>query len=308
MTAGLTDSRLKADGGTGGEKTSPLGVHVSIAGGLDKAIERTVLLGCDAMQSFGGNPRGWSQRPLDDSLPDAFKSAREAAGIRSVVIHASYLINLASPDPELSSKSVALLEVELERAHAIGADFVVVHLGSARGHGPDYGVERVTSSIGRLAALLNRPGYPELLLENTAGSGDTVGSNFGDIARVIKAAEAGGVRLGLCMDTCHAFAAGYSFASREGADALVGEIEGSVGIERMKVIHLNDSKGGCGSKLDRHEHIGKGMIGSFGPLLNHEALRGIPLILETPKKTPLDDPENLKKVRGILRKGLHRVE
>lgn len=276
-----------------------IGVHVSIAGGVSTAVERALDLGCGALQCFGGNPRGWKQKPLADGEAALFREKRGSSGIDTVAIHTSYLINLSSPDEALYEKSLSLFAVELERAQAIGADYLVTHLGSSRGEGTAFAMGRVKRAFETLRGDLSAAPKVEILFENTAGGGDTTGSDLEVMGEILNSLDRTDMGFGFCFDTCHAFAAGYPLATAKEVEALVSRIKDTVGLERLKLIHLNDSKGKLGSKLDRHEHIGEGMIKTFGPFLRHPAIRGVPLILETPKTTPEDDPRNLKKVRRL---------
>lgn len=287
---------------------SPLGVHLSIAGGISLAIERAEDLGINAFQCFGGNPRGWAQKPLPEEEAERFREARGKADIWPVVIHTSYLINLSSPDEALFKKSIALFALEIERAERLGVDYLVTHLGSARGEGSDFAIARSASGV---KAAVKEAGKGkglnvEILFENTAGTGTTTGSDLTQIGAIIGVLDADlkGIKTGLCFDTCHGFAAGYAFQSKPEAATLVDTIEKAIGIKKLKVIHLNDSKGGFNSRRDRHEHIGKGEIKNFDAFLNHKSIKGLPLILETPKEGEADDEKNLRAVCNIIgRKG-----
>ncbi len=280
---------------------TPLGVHTSIAGGRHLSVERAVKLGCTAMQIFGRNPRSWGVTPLPSVEAALFRKAREKAGIWPVAVHTTYLINLCSPSEELFDKSVGLFRDELGIAGALGADYLVTHLGSPGEMGGAYAVRRVLSALENSASAAR--GGAEILLENTSGAGSGFGSSLKDIGRILKGAEEMGIRAGLCFDTCHAFAAGYPMKTGEDIAVLIKAIDAGVGLKRLKLIHLNDSKGEAGSMLDRHEHIGKGKIGAGGLalFLNRPEIKGIPLILETPKKDPGDDPRNLSAVREIIK-------
>ncbi len=292
-------------------KAAPLGVHTSIAGGRQLAVDRAVELGCTAMQIFGRNPRSWAFSPVPAHEAALFREKRAQESIWPVAVHTTYLINLCSPADELFDKSVDLFKGEISIAADLGADYLVTHLGSPGGLGAEYAVERVLEALEKAASIGvggaggagALPGSVEILLENTSGAGAGFGANLDEIGRVLDGAARIGIKAGLCFDTCHGFAAGYPFGSVEDAGALVAAIDASVGLERLKLIHLNDSKGESGSRLDRHEHIGKGRIGATGlaNFLNHPKIRGIPLILETPKKSLEDDPGNLRAVRRILK-------
>lgn len=295
MSKSSTGARVKAP---------PLGVHLSIAGGISLAVDRAVELGINAFQCFGGNPRGWAQKPLTDEETEKFKAARTKADLWPIAIHTSYLINLSSPDAALFKKSVELFALEIERAQTLGVDYLITHLGSARGRGPDYAVKRSVSGVKAAIkkACKGKGRGLDILFENTAGAGTTTGSDIVQIGAIIESLEEklDGVNLGLCFDTCHGFAAGYALKTKGEVEALVKIIKKAVGIKRLKVIHLNDSKGAFNSRRDRHEHIGKGEIKSFEAFLNHKSIKGLPLILETPKESETDDKKNLAKVSKII--------
>ncbi|MBI4949399.1 MAG: deoxyribonuclease IV [Deltaproteobacteria bacterium] len=278
----------------------PLGVHTSIAGGLWKSVERAVSLGCDAMQIFGRNPRAWAWSPVPDHEVALFRSKREEALLWPVAIHTTYLINLSAPDDVIFDKSVFLFKKEIETAERLGADYLVTHLGSPLERGPDFALKRILAALKETASAgLGKK--TQVLLENTAGGGSGFGSSLTDIGRIIEGASAFGLHAGLCYDTCHGFAAGYDMRTRDDVESLVKGIDKEAGFKNLKLMHLNDSKGELNSRLDRHEHIGKGRIGidGFSFLLNHPKVLKTPLILETPKKTEGDDPMNLAAIRKI---------
>lgn len=281
----------------------PLGVHTSIAGGLRLAVDRAVELGCTAMQIFGRNPRSWTFTPVPDEDVSLFRQKREEAGLWPVAVHATYLINLSSADDALFRRSLNLFKDELSTCASIGADYFVTHLGSPGEKGSGFAINRVITAL-KEAASEGLFDSTEALLENTSGSGSGFGSSLADIGRIIREVEGEGIRAGLCFDTCHAFAAGYPMKTAEDIEALVRVIGSDVGLKRLRLIHLNDSKGEEASRLDRHEHIGHGKIGPDGIafFINHPSIKDIPLILETPKKAPDDDPRNLKAVIGMLQK------
>ena len=283
-------------------KATPLGVHTSIAGGRQLAVDRAVELGCTAMQIFGRNPRSWAYSPVPAPEAALFREKRKEKSIWPVAVHTTYLINLCSPSDELFGKSVELFKGEISIAGALGADYLVTHLGSPGALGAEFAVERVIATLERAASNGAGAHTVEILLENTSGAGAGFGAKLGEIGRVLDGAAKAGIKAGLCFDTCHGFAAGYPFGSEQDAGTLVRAIDASVGLARLKLIHLNDSKGEGGSRLDRHEHIGKGRIGLKGlaNFLNHPEIKGIPLILETPKKAPEDDIENLRAVRRMI--------
>ncbi len=275
-----------------------LGVHVSISGGLEKAVVRAKELGCTALQIFSRNPRGWKVNPLDAQAIINFGHLISKEDIEPIIIHTPYLVNLASPDEQIYEKSIQALTLDLCRARILGANYVVTHIGSSKGRGEDIALERV---IQALKIALDPKSMVSLLLENGAGGGSEIGSSFKQIKIIMEEVKAGS-RLGVCFDTCHAFVAGYDFRSKEKANLLAKEIELTVGFGSISLLHINDAAGDLGSHLDRHEHIGKGKIGicGFHSLLAHPSFRGIPLILETPKMNAQDDRRNLNKIRQVL--------
>ncbi len=278
----------------------PLGVHTSIAGGLSKAIDRALDLGCDCVQIFARNPRSWASKPLPPAEARLFRERRRLSKLWPVAVHTNYLINLCSPDDDIFGKSLTLFKKELSTAEDIGADFLVTHLGSPQEMGRQFAVLRILSAFRDFAGTkLGKK--TTILLENTSGAGAAFGSDLKEIARIIEGAKLLNINAGLCFDTCHAFAAGYPLKAG-GVKRLLSIIDKEIGLKSLKLIHLNDSRGAFSSRLDRHEHIGKGKIGldAFKEFLTHPKISPIPMILETPKKTEEDDPMNLKAVKGIL--------
>ena len=276
-----------------------VGCHVSIAGSIGRAVGRASERGCDTFQIFSRNPRGWRAKEIDPGTAGAFQAALDASGIGPVVDHMPYLPNLASPDDAIYEKSVVALTEELRRCDLLGVPYLVTHLGHHRGAGTDAGQERVVAAINRALADAGVGGVM-LLLENTAGEKNSVGTTVADLARIMDGIDAQG-RIGICLDTCHAFAAGYDLRTATGVDAMFGEVDDQIGLEHLRVIHLNDSKGDLGGGLDRHEHIGLGSIGEegFRHILRHPAVRGLPLICETPVDERRDDAGNIAKVREL---------
>jgi len=278
----------------------PLGAHMSISGGVDKAIDRGQEVGCDTIQIFTRTPRRWKMRGFSEEEVEGFRRKREEAGISPVFAHDTYLINLGSPDEELWKRSIAVFEDELARCDALGLPFLVVHPGSHVGQGEEAGLARIAEALSLV--LAKKPGYEaQIVLEITAGQGHTLGYSFQQLARLIELTE-GGERLGICFDTCHAFVAGYEIRTPEGYDTTFDELNELIGLERLKAFHLNDAKGDLGSRLDRHEHIGKGRLGlePFRMILNDERFRGLPMVLETPKGPKMEkDIENLRVLRSL---------
>ncbi len=278
-----------------------LGAHMSIAGGVGRAVDRGVEVGCDTIQIFTKNSNQWRARPISDEEVAGFKEKLEESGIDPVVAHDSYLINLASPDPGLLERSRNAFLEEMNRAEALGIPYLVMHPGSHKGSGVDVGLRTIAESFDRLHE--QTVGFRLMvLLETTAGQGTNLGFTFEHLRRIIDMTAEGG-RLGVCLDTCHAFTAGYDITSRNGYEKMWEEFDSEIGLDRLKVIHLNDSKKDLGSRVDRHEHIGKGTLGlePFRMLVNDERLREIPMILETPKGPDYaEDKENLATLRNLI--------
>jgi len=276
-----------------------VGVHVSISGSIDKAVDRAKALTCTTFQIFTRNPRGWRYTPLDGDAVREFRRKVREYGYEVVVAHMPYLPNLASPKEEVYERSVASLINELKRCEELGIPYLVTHLGSHLGAGIKKGLERVAEAVRR--ALEETEGSDVMiLLENTAGSKNGVGSRFEELGEVMKRLGFDR-RIGLCFDTCHAYVAGYDIATPRGFERTLKDIDEYVGLDRLKVVHLNDSKGGLGSHLDRHEHIGLGFIGErgFRNILSNGLIRRLPLILETPVDSRRGDEGNIRKVREL---------
>ncbi len=283
-----------------------IGVHTSIAEGLEKSLERAADLGCNTLQIFSHNPRGWQMKQKSPKEAETFRRVRQSLGIGPVFIHTSYLINLASRDGSLFEKSVEMLVQELNLADLIGADYLVLHTGSASGDDPREARQRAAAALSEVAK--RGQWSAGVLLENTAGERGDITSRITDICAILEQVT-GKLIAGVCIDTCHAYAAGYDVASVRGLTLFSRELEEHIGRHRIRLIHLNDSKGVLGCGLDRHEHIGKGMIGMDGMknFLHHPYFEDIPLILETPKKTEEDDPTNLRTVRRMIKKSHNAI-
>jgi len=261
------------------------------------------------MQIFSHNPRGWDFKDLTNDDVKLFKRLREEADIRPLYVHTAYLINLSTPNRRLYRKSKETFLSEMERASLLGADYLITHLGSIGGSGEREGIKRIVDALMAVSEDY-RSGYRynpvKILLENTAGERGEVGYCFEQLAEILnqlrypRAEETIG---GICLDTCHAFAAGYDLSVAKGIDRVLRRFDKVIGLGALKVIHLNDSKRSCGSRIDRHEKIGEGMIGinGFRAFLNHPEVRDIPLILETPREGDEDDIKNLKVVRRLIR-------
>ncbi len=279
-----------------------LGAHESIAGGLHRAFERAQEVGCEAVQIWVKNSRQWSAPPLTEEEIARFRAAQAETGITPVVAHAAYLINIASPRAVLYRRSVAALTDEVERCEALGVPYLVLHPGAHTGSGMEAGVRRAAAALGEVHAAT--PGYrTQILLEGTAGQGTVLGGRFEELAQLL-ALTPQGERLGICLDTCHAFTAGYELRTAEGYAATMADFAATIGLSWLKVLHLNDSRHPLGSHKDRHAHIGEGELGleGFRHLLHDPRLAGLPGLLETPKGPDLaEDRKNLATLRALQR-------
>ena len=272
---------------------------MSIAGEIADAVDRATALGCNTLQMFARNPRGWQAPPLAPAAAEAFRARREQSGLGPVVVHAPYLYNLASPEARLWGESITQMAQDVQRSDQLGTDFYVLHLGSHRGEGEAFGVPRVAEAVQQLLGLAK----PKLmlLLENSAGSGHCVGGRFEEIAAILAKLNAP-QRMGMCLDSAHTFTSGYDIRTPAGVAEMLKQLDATVGAARVKVVHLNDSKAAFGSHVDRHWHIGEGQIGSAGlrAFVTHPLLREKPFILETPKDSDEADPRNLATVRAFF--------
>ena len=275
-----------------------IGAHLSMAGSIDRAVDRAIEKNCETFQIFTRNPRGWKFKALDEEETEHFVRKLQMSKIDPAFSHMPYLPNLASHDKAIYRKSVETLVAELERAGKLSIRFVVTHLGSHMGAGMEVGFKQIADACNKaLSAVQNDV---QLLLENTAGTKNSMGGTFEDIRRIISGIDQRS-RVGICFDTCHGFAAGYDVRTPEGLKTTLGQIDALIGLDRLKVVHLNDSKGKLGSHMDRHEHIGLGQIGNkgFRVILHNELIRELPLILETPIDNSHNDEWNLRKVRQL---------
>jgi len=280
-----------------------LGVHVSVAGGIDRAVSRAQEKGCDAFQIFSSNPRGWLSSPISRLSAERFVSSLSQSGLFPAVDHMPYLPNLASARDEVYQKSVQALALELDRCRILGISYLITHLGSHLGAGRESGMERIVSALE--AALEGESGRTVLLLENSSGTRNSVGSSFQEIASIIDSLPQEKERIGVCLDTCHLHAAGYDLRSSQALGSVLEQFRDCIKMEHLRLIHLNDCRGGLGAHLDRHEHIGLGQIGEegFRAVLSHPALSGLPMILETPQDSRRDDLGNLETARRLASRG-----
>jgi deoxyribonuclease IV len=260
-----------------------LGAHMSVAGGVSKAVDRAVVHGCEALQIFSKNANRWHSNPLDPAEVKRFRTRIEETGIKPVVSHASYLINLATTFGALRQQSIAAFVDELDRADALGLLGVVIHPGTCTAGTEDDGLRLIADAIRQ--AFKARPRRKTMvLLEHTAGQGRTLGHRFEHLAAIIRHLK-GSVRVGVCLDTCHLVASGYDIVTEAGYRETFDAFDRIIGIERLKVFHGNDSKKPCGSRVDRHEHIGRGCVGEepFRRILHDTRFAGLPMLIETEK-------------------------
>jgi deoxyribonuclease-4 len=278
-----------------------IGAHMSIAGGVHHAIKLGVQAGCRTIQIFLKNSAQWKAKPLTLDERDRYREVCAESRISPVLAHASYLINLASPDDALFERSAAALREEMERANFLEVPFVILHPGSHKGSGDAAGIARICSALNRVLDRVQPP--VTVLLENTAGQGASIGHSFEQLARLYEGMK-GHKRIGFCLDTCHLHAAGYDIRTRQAFLRTLREFDRLIGLDRVHALHVNDSRAELGSRVDRHAHIGQGTIGleAFRVLVNHRRLANVPKILETPKGPDLrEDLMNLAVLRSLHR-------
>lgn len=277
-----------------------IGFHAPIAGGLQNALLKAHALGCDAVQIFSRNPRGWAARPLSDEEVERFLATRAETRISPVVIHCNYLVNLAAADPVIREKSRKAFREEVERGLLLGADYLVVHPGSARGACEADAIRTCAESL-KVACRDLKLDRLRILLENTAGQGECIGHRFEHLREIIEATGAE-LNAGVCLDTAHAFTAGYDIREEDGLEAALSSLERNVGMGNVRAVHFNDSKADYNSRVDRHWHIGLGHIGSeaLRRVARHDSLRHAAFLLETPQDELGDDARNLEVLRSFL--------
>lgn len=271
-----------------------IGIHTSIAGDIASSLDIAHGLGANALQIFSASPRMWGKSTTRIPIADAtrFRARRKELGLGPLVIHDNYLINLASANPVLRARSIQMFHQEIVAALVLGADFLVAHPGSGKERGIEAAIAAIAQGLKQAARGL-KLGDLQILLENTAGQGSSIGSRFEELRAILDLCP--DLPLGVCIDTAHTFAAGWDVRTPDGVEAALHQIERTIGLSRVPVIHTNDSKTACGSRVDRHENIGKGKIGlaAFGRILNHPLLTGKAFILETPIDKPGDDGRNV---------------
>lgn len=268
------------------------------SGGLHLALQRGREIGCTAVQVFTSSPQQWKAKPLTDEAVERFQQAQADTGIDCVVSHDSYLVNLCATNDEIRAKSIEGLKAEIERCARLGIRWVVSHMGSHLGAGEEAGLQAVAEGARRV--FEETPDSVTLLMETTAGQGSALNYRFEHLAMLLESLQ-GHSRLGICLDTCHLFAAGYDLRERESYEATFSELERCVGLDRVKAIHANDSKKGLGSRVDRHAHIGEGEIGqeAFRLLINDPRWNEVPILLETPDAETMHKV-NLERLKSLL--------
>jgi deoxyribonuclease IV len=276
-----------------------LGGHCS--GGIKKALENAHAFGMDSVQLFAQSPRTWRFPDHDPADLEAFKARREELGIGAVAIHAVYLLNLASPKADFYEKSVETLSKTVDAACAIGAEAVVFHVGSHQGAGFEAGLERVVPALAQALERCSETTW--LCMENTAGTGDTIGRSLEELAALYEALDRH-PRLGVCLDSCHLFASGYDVTDPGELDRVVNEVDRLIGLDRLRCLHVNDSKTPLGSNRDRHDNIGDGLMGNkLAVFLGHPKLQGLPALLEVPGTDGHGpDAEQMKKLRALYKR------
>ena len=282
-----------------------VGFHVSIAGGISNSVNNAKKLGCTAFQIFSRNPRGWAAKPLPREEVDSFKNRLCESGIEktAVVVHMPYLPNLSGPPGELYERSVKTLIEEMQRCNLLGISYLVIHLGSHMGRGSNSGIDQLVNALTVASAGSKSENKVVLLLENNVGQKNSVGGTLEELRLILDRLDSS-KQFGVCIDTCHLFASGYDLRTKKDVNIIFEKIKAIVGMKELKIVHLNDSKGGLGSNLDRHEHIGLGSIGVEGltTFLNHRAIQALPIIMETPIDTTRGDEQNLRVVLDMIKK------
>jgi deoxyribonuclease-4 len=283
-----------------------LGAHVSTSGGIHTAIDRIEAMDGDCVQIFTQSPRTWRPTNHDPVNFERFKERRAEAGIDGVLCHAVYLINLASPDKGVYEKSVAALENTVDVACAVDADGVVFHVGSHLGSGFEAGLKRVVPALRKALERCSKKTW--LLMENSAGAGDTIGRSIEELTVLYEALDRH-ERLGICLDSCHLYVSGYDVTKRDELDRVLAEVEERIGLDRLRALHANDSKAPLGSNRDRHENIGEGIIGrELGIFLAHPKLQGLPAYLEVPGTDGHGpDAEEIRKLKALHAEALRRA-
>jgi deoxyribonuclease-4 len=275
------------------------GFHISIAGGFTKVVERAKARDCQTIQFFSRNPRGWKYSSLDKKEVEEFRSSIKPTDLSPVFLHMPYLPNIASLKSKFYNRSIDSIAEDLKRADQLGAQYLIIHIGHRLESSEDEAIEAVSQGINQAFEKVQNSII--LLMENTAGQGTEIGYKFEQIKKIIDQVMQK-ERMGVCLDTAHSFEAGYDLSNKEGLDRTLEKFDQTIGLKRLRLLHLNDSKTPLGSRKDRHWHIGEGYIGieGFRNLVNHPLLRHLPGIMETPRKDTVEDLKNMKVIRSLV--------
>lgn len=276
-----------------------LGFHISIAGGFSKVVERAKVRGCETIQFFSRNPRGWKYGPLKQEEVDEFCASIQSSPLFPIFLHLPYLPNIASPGSKFYRRSIDSIVTDLKRAEQIGAQYLIIHVGHRMKSSEEESIEAVSQGINQ--AFEKGKNSITLLLENTAGQGTEIGYTFEQLKRIINGIDEE-KRIGICLDAAHCFEAGYDLSKKEGIESTLESFDRTIGLKRLHLLHLNDSKTPLGSRKDRHWHIGEGYIGKegFRHLINHPSIRNLPGIMETPRKDTVEDLKNMRVIRSLM--------
>jgi deoxyribonuclease-4 len=275
------------------------GFHISIAGGFSKVVERANARDCETIQFFSRNPRGWKYSPLNKKEVKAFQSSIQSSTLFPVFLHMPYLPNIASLKSKFYKRSIHSIATDLQRAEQLGAQYLIIHIGHRMESSEDQAIEAVSQGIDQ--AFEKVKNGVMLLMENTAGQGTEIGYHFDQIKKIIEGVH-DHQRMGVCLDTAHSFEAGYDLSNKDGIERTLENFDQTIGLKRLHLLHLNDSKTPLGSRKDRHWHIGEGYIGleGFRTLVNHPLLRHLPGIMETPRKDTVEDLKNMEVIRSLV--------
>jgi deoxyribonuclease IV len=275
------------------------GFHISIAGGFSKVVERANARGCETIQFFSRNPRGWKYSPLNKKEVEEFRSSIQSSTLFPVFLHMPYLPNIASLKSKFYKRSIHSIATDLQRAEQLGAQYLIIHIGHRMESSEDQAIEAVSQGIDQ--AFEKVKNGVMLLTENTAGQGTEIGYHFDQIKNIIEGVH-DHQRMGVCLDTAHSFEAGYDLSNKDGIERTLENFDQTIGLKRLYLLHLNDSKTPLGSRKDRHWHIGGGYIGleGFRTLVNHPLLRHLPGIMETPRKDTVEDLKNMEVIRSLV--------
>ena len=275
------------------------GFHISIAGGFSRVVEKAKLRDCETIQFFSRNPRGWRYESLDKKEIESFQNSMESSGLFPIFLHLPYLPNIASRESKFYSRSIDSIVTDLERAKLLGAQYLIIHIGHRMESSEDEAIEAVINGIDQAFARVKNSVI--LLLENTAGQGTEIGYTFEQIKKILKGVNQK-KRIGVCLDIAHSYEAGYDLSNKDGIERTLESFDQTIGLKRLHLLHLNDSKTPLGSRKDRHWHIGEGYIGmeGFRNLVNHPLLKHLPGIMETPRKDTVEDLKNMKVIRSMV--------